>query len=370
MSVSHTSFLVCIVTANILIAVLYFLFKVSGRRIYIAPHYLFLIVVMILARSFIPYEFFYTITLKSDEVLPWIKRLGEYPIIPGVQLYQILYLIWALGAAARLFYVGRRQFCLERMIACLPNSRHMPLLRELLKSKNITKDINLIEIPGIVSPALIGLRKPKIIIPSDIQPEEINFILLHELEHYKRKDLYLISFLQIACCFYWWNPFFYILEAIARDIMEFRVDGAVVEQLSSTQRLDYLQSILNVAKKHEKANRTIAVQVGYAERESRLSKRFNYVLTDKVKDKGPLLTSIMLAVIIASTVIIVEPYSMPERDRWEGMLKIPSDSFLIRAGEKYDLYIGGKYAYTINNLNAFGHLTVYETREEYENEKN
>lgn len=370
MSVSLTSFLICIVTSNILIVILYLLFRVSGKKIYIAPRYLFLIVVMILARSFIPYEFFYTVTLISREFLPWIQSIGDYQISSGIRLYQIVYLTWAVGAAWRLFYVCRRQITLERKIASLPNSRHMPLLRDLLKTKNITKEIGLIQIPSVVSPALIGLWRPKIIIPSDIHQDELYFILLHELEHYKRKDLHLISFLQIACCIYWWNPFFYILETIARDIMEFRVDDAVTKQLSPVQRLDYLQSILNIAKKYEKADRKFIVKMGYAEKENKLSKRFDFVLTEKTKDRGPLLTSIMLVVIIISTVIIVEPYSMRESDKQEESFVISSESFLIEVDGKYELYIGGVYSHTVNNCSAFEHLNIYESREEYENENN
>ena len=51
----------------------------------------------------------------------------------------------------------------------------------------------------------------------DLDDDEIEYILLHELSHYKRKDIlvnYLMIFLQ---CIHWFNPFIWYLFKIIKE---------------------------------------------------------------------------------------------------------------------------------------------------------
>lgn len=45
---------------------------------------------------------------------------------------------------------------------------------------------------GII-PSVVGLRKPKIIISENTPEQDLHYILLHEIEHYRLHDLYFIA---------------------------------------------------------------------------------------------------------------------------------------------------------------------------------
>ena len=67
---------------------------------------------------------------------------------------------------------------------------------------------------GLVSsPLLIGFFRPCIILPTtDIPKDDLKYTLLHELTHFKRKDMFYKWLAQITICLHWFNPFVYIME--------------------------------------------------------------------------------------------------------------------------------------------------------------
>ncbi len=80
---------------------------------------------------------------------------------------------------------------------------------------------------NISSPVSYGLLYPKVIIPQDIDillsEQDVYYIFLHELQHYKHKDAalnYISCILQII---YWFNPFiwygFHILQKRSGNCM-------------------------------------------------------------------------------------------------------------------------------------------------------
>lgn len=368
MTTSFTSFLICVVTSNLLVLFLCLLIRFSNHAICISPHYLVSMTVFILLRLCLPYEFFYSLTIPSSRLLPFFQQIGNYRIpVFNLEIYKILVVIWLGGALIRLYNICRKQYYILKVINNLPNSPNMAMLRDILKKENIKKRISLIEVPGIVTPAIIGTWNPKIIVPYKISKKELYFVLLHEVEHYKKRDIYLISALQLLCCIYWWNPFFYIFKAITENAIELRIDSEVVKKLNFCEQLDYLQSILNVAKRHVEVDKNMHSDVGTVEKDSNLNKRFENVLNKKNNDLGKWTFGILLILVFASTTIIIEPYSIAPKDR-KGTFSIPTNSYLIKKENLYELYIDGNYRFTVDSTKGFDDFPVYDYEEEKENE--
>ena len=90
------------------------------------------------------------------------------------------------------------------------NVRMNSLLNKSKVKMKIKSNIDVIISDKIRTPSLYRVIKPEILFPSsmlDLENDKIEYILLHELSHYKRKDIlvnYLIIFLQ---CIHWFNPF-------------------------------------------------------------------------------------------------------------------------------------------------------------------
>ena len=158
--------------------------------------------------------------------------------------------IWAGGAVIRACYVVYQQWKWEQLLASLPNGKYMSVLNSLLVEKNISKSIQLIEFPINIIPSVVGLRKPKIVVPDNLSDKDLYYILLHELEHYQSGDLYFIALSQLLCIIYWWNPLVYLLNHLLKKMIEFRVDSRVVENFDDEQRIEYSQAIINVLKQN------------------------------------------------------------------------------------------------------------------------
>jgi beta-lactamase regulating signal transducer with metallopeptidase domain len=71
----------------------------------------------------------------------------------------------------------------------------------------------------IKSPAVYGIIKPKIILPTEYDANRLDFILMHEKAHIKRKDNFIRLLTFIIVCVHWFNPFAWlILKLFYADI--------------------------------------------------------------------------------------------------------------------------------------------------------
>lgn len=65
----------------------------------------------------------------------------------------------------------------------------------------------------MTSPMLLGIIKPQIILPQrEYTKEGMEYILSHEMTHYKRKDLWVKLLIITARTIHWFNPFVCLME--------------------------------------------------------------------------------------------------------------------------------------------------------------
>lgn len=117
------------------------------------------------------------------------------------------------------------------------------------KKCKVDRNIELIITDTVDVPAIFGMIKPKILLPtslSNLSDSEIEFIFIHELCHYKRKDNCLSIILLILQCIHWFNPFInYILKRARQDI-EIATDYKVSSILEPKDLISYGMTILTV----------------------------------------------------------------------------------------------------------------------------
>ena len=82
------------------------------------------------------------------------------------------------------------------------------ILREIDSECPIKIEYNL----AIAEPFIKGLRHPVIYLPEkECNEKELEFILMHEYLHWKRKDLWKKFIINIIGMIFWWNPLAYLL---------------------------------------------------------------------------------------------------------------------------------------------------------------
>lgn len=113
---------------------------------------------------------------------------------------------------------------------------------------NIKKRIYAYETSYLRSPCLYGLWKPRIYLPEDIctiaDPSQLTYILMHELVHYKRKDLWFNSLWALSVGMHWYNPLVWLSVRKMKADQEVACDAKVLETLGEREALPYGKTLL------------------------------------------------------------------------------------------------------------------------------
>lgn len=366
---SLTSILACTVTVSFIIILLYLLIGYSDKEYFIDPQCIVLCVIVIIIRCVMPYEFFYTITIPDNNILPFFSQLGRQHIPrANITVQQFLLVVWLFVAVIKIIALFLRQYHIEQYVGGLPNSEAMPSLRKILADKKIKKRMEIKQVPGMAVPAIIGMKKVRILVPEHINETELHYTLLHEVQHYIHYDLYFMMLFQIVSIIYWWNPVFYILKHTAYKYLEYRVDYAVTKKISEEEKIDYLESIISLAQKGRERSFKSKLLLEFYGKNSDLYSRFENVLHSGRRHSGKLLVRFVLFAMLASTFIIVEPYYITEDVQRSTFAISEENSCFIRNQNKYELYINNKYMMTIDSINGFENIPIYNQEEK--NEKN
>lgn len=115
------------------------------------------------------------------------------------------------------------------------------LLRAVLQEGNVY------EAEGISTPFVFGIIRPRIYLPSHLQPEERRYVLEHEKIHVARKD-YLVKLISWgAVCLHWFNPLVWIAFVLMERDMEMSCDEAVIRRIGADEKQAYSLALLQLS---------------------------------------------------------------------------------------------------------------------------
>lgn len=157
--------------------------------------------------------------------------------------------LWLAGAGAFLAFLlgsyGRFCFKLLRNSVCI--SEH-PLLEEVRQELGIRRVIPMREVPGLPTPMLVGLFHPVVCLPDpSLSRDHLRMVLLHELTHYKRKDLLLKWLALLVNALHWFNPLAWLLTRSLGQACEDACDQDVTRNMTPQERKLYMSTILALA---------------------------------------------------------------------------------------------------------------------------
>lgn len=115
------------------------------------------------------------------------------------------------------------------------------------KARHLEGNVYLSE--KIKTPAVYGIIKPKIVIPVEYETDNLDYILLHEKAHIKRKDNLIRLLALLVVCIHWFNPFAWLLLKMLYSDMELACDETVLSKCNETQRKEYANALLSATEK-------------------------------------------------------------------------------------------------------------------------
>jgi beta-lactamase regulating signal transducer with metallopeptidase domain len=125
------------------------------------------------------------------------------------------------------------------------------LLEEACKATGIRRPIGLRIVRSEMSPALFGLVQPVILVPEVLVQRlslcRLRAVLLHELVHYRRGDVWVNCAQALLQIVYWWHPLVWVANHRLRRVREEAVDEAVMLALRDEAE-SYAPTLLEVAR--------------------------------------------------------------------------------------------------------------------------
>lgn len=179
---------------------------------------------------------------------PGDGKLGWQFYVMGIWISGMLLFMGLLAfRIARL----RRWHREQRQKKIIPDWYHQLLVKTAEKMKLET-------LPAIVfshqaaAPAVYGLFRPVLLLPVDyfksLSREEAQHVLLHELAHLKRGDLWVHGICLLLQIIYWFNPLIIWVRKQMKHVREICCDLTVANRLKE-ETMKYHQTLVNTAKR-------------------------------------------------------------------------------------------------------------------------
>ncbi|MBM7553971.1 BlaR1 family beta-lactam sensor/signal transducer [Thalassobacillus pellis] len=238
-------------------------------------------------------------------------------------LEPVFTIVWIAGMLVMIIlamHAWIKLWQLKKSASAITNTEILSLFEQCKQRLNISYPVVLTESQRINSPLMFGIFKPCIILPSHaevwLSTDEIKYILLHELHHYKNKDVainYLIVLLQIL---YWFNPFIWIAFREMRLDREIACDSAVLHTLNQHQRAAYGNTIIKLADKFRHP-RHFAMVNQIASSKKEIKKRIERIAHFETETKLVKVKSILIFILLAGFVVSQVPIvsAMPYDER-------------------------------------------------------
>lgn len=166
----------------------------------------------------------------------------------------------------------------------------------------------------ISTPLLIGFWKPCIILPTiNIPAVDFRYMVLHELSHFKYKDMFYKWLIQITVCIHWFNPFVYFMCKEINRICELSCDESVISKLSVQEKRDYGNTLLNAVNTSGNYKNSIASVTLY-ESGKILGERLSAIMVYQKVSRKNWYVSITFVVLLLFTAFCIGAYSVPKQN--------------------------------------------------------
>ncbi|HYF34438.1 MAG TPA: M56 family metallopeptidase, partial [Prosthecobacter sp.] len=172
---------------------------------------------------------------------------------PAIPASVILLGLWLAGAVVVIGLAVIRQCRFERQLTrrqAANDKRLLNVVALLVRLAGVKQAVKVILMPAGTTPAVVGFRRARLLLPEDWENRfdhaGLRHVLLHELLHIRQKDL-LWNWAALAVqALHWFNPLVWLVVARFQADRELRCDARALELLAPGERLAYGQTLLRV----------------------------------------------------------------------------------------------------------------------------
>ena len=242
---------------------------------------------------------------SADKLRPTVSR--------RIETSQLLFGIWIVGLAGFLGFVALRYAGLIRKLRSghiVDEGQLRIELERVAQSLQVNRTPRLMLSDSVKSPFLIGIFRPWIVLPDNLpgqlSPEEMHNILVHEMVHWKRRDLIVVWTQVLAQAVFWFHPFVWLTNARLRHERECACDETAVRS-HGCEPQSYAESLLKVLLAARARGSVAMGFLGIFERYTKLQERLEVIMNTKRGSKKVGLLRWGLLAVLAAVLMPMAP---------------------------------------------------------------
>ena len=166
----------------------------------------------------------------------------------------LLFSLWLAGVAgfvAIVFFRQRRFASRSGLARCLDHGL-LEMVREVAEEHGVRGDVRVLLTPEGSTPAVYGAWRSALLLPRDwkerFDPDTLTYIVRHEIEHIRYRDVLLNWVAAAVNAIHWFNPLVWVAVSRFQSDRELRCDADTLSRLNPTERIDYGRTLLRVQK--------------------------------------------------------------------------------------------------------------------------
>ncbi len=168
---------------------------------------------------------------------------------------------------------------------------------------SLRRPVRLMVCPLLPGPALQGLFRPTVLIPSEqMEPGDLELVFAHELSHLKHHDLWYKRLLLCVQGLHWFNPLVHVMARLARSDLELACDSRVVERQDARFRARYGYSLLKAAEAGRGRDPVAALRMGGGKQA--LKRRLGHLFDGQPRREGLAVVACIAAVLLFSGALL------------------------------------------------------------------
>ena len=175
---------------------------------------------------------------------------------------------------------------------------------------------NIFQSENVKSPFVLGIIKPRIYLPFNMNGQDLEHVVAHEQAHIHRKDHWWKPLGFLLLTIHWFNPLMWLAYVLLCRDIELACDEKVIKELGNEQRADYMQALVACS-----VNRRMIAACPLAFGEVGVKERVKSVMNYK----KPAFWVIIIAVIICLGVAVCF-LTNPKQGRYTLRIVVPAGS--------------------------------------------
>lgn len=226
----------------------------------------------------------------------------------NIFLFLVLPIVWVIGIFANFFFMILGEKNIKKNIKgkrYIDNNLES-ILEDGKAKLEIKNDVEIVLQEFKKTPSIIGVFKPRILITSEFLRQDDKtkkYIIMHELTHYKRKDLLFNYALLSITVIHWFNPFVWIFFKKIRQDVELATDEMVLEKLQENEKKEYGMTLIKSLQIFQEEPYTAKI-LCVTDENKNMERRIKMVkLSNKFNKNKILIAIISLMVIIVGVIL-------------------------------------------------------------------